>query len=88
MVLAPAGARRGSTVQTWIDASGGITAPPANHSDVIGDVVIAATVTSLVLTFLLTGAQALTCRALDRRRISAWDAEWRTTGPRWNGYRI
>ena len=24
--------------------------------------------------------------ALDRRRMRAWDAEWRATGPRWTGH--
>ena len=86
-VLVPLGAPRGSVVPTWIDASGAITDPPANHNEVIGDVVIAATVTGLALTFLLLGVQALTRRALDRRRISTWDAEWRTTGPHWTGHR-
>ncbi len=24
-------------------------------------------------------------RVLDRRRLSAWEAEWRASGPLWNG---
>lgn len=88
LVLAPLGKPKGSIVPTWINASGAITDAPANHQDVICDVVIAATATTLALTFLLLGVQALICRTLDRRRISAWDAEWRAIGPRWNGHRI
>jgi hypothetical protein len=87
-VLAPYSTPKGSTVQAWINASGAITDAPANGQDVIGDVVIAVTATTLALTFLLLGVQALTCRALDRRRMRAWDAEWRAIGPRWDGHRI
>jgi hypothetical protein len=66
-VLAPYGTPKGSTVQAWINASGAIADAPANGQDVIGNVVIAVTATTLALTFLLLGVQALTCRALDRR---------------------
>ena len=86
-VLAPAGARKGSTVMTWIDALGKITDPPTAHNEVIGDVVIAVTLTGLGSLFVLFGAQALACRALDRRRLSAWEAEWRAIGPLWTGHR-
>jgi hypothetical protein len=30
---------------------------------------------------------ALARRVLDRRRLRAWDAEWRATGPMWSGHR-
>jgi hypothetical protein len=88
MIPAPAGAPKGSRVPAWISASGAITGPPASHGDIIGDVIIGVEVTSLVLTFMLLGAQALARRALDRQRISAWDAEWRTIGPLWDSHRI
>jgi hypothetical protein len=26
-------------------------------------------------------------RALDKRRMAAWDADWRATGPRWTARR-
>ena len=86
-VLAPAGALRGSTITAWVDPSGKITDPPAGHSEVVGDVVIATTLTSLGLLFVLLGGQALACRALDRRRLNAWEAEWRAIGPLWTGHR-
>lgn len=34
----------------------------------------------------LVGLQVLGQYALDRRRMRAWDAEWRATGPRWTGH--
>jgi hypothetical protein len=30
---------------------------------------------------------ALGRRALDKRRMAAWDADWRATGPRWTARR-
>jgi hypothetical protein len=86
-VLAPAGAPEGSTIATWIDGSGRITDPPAAHNAVIGDVVVAGTLACLGALFVLLGAQALACRALDRRRLNAWEAEWRAIGPLWTGHR-
>lgn len=86
-VLAQAGARAGSTVTIWIDASGAVTSPPPDHRVIAGNVCIAVVVTCLVTGLLVLGANALARRALDRRRLRAWDAEWRTTGPLWSGHR-
>ena len=44
-VLATAGARKGSTVRTWIDASGAVTNPPLDHRDIAGDICIAVVAT-------------------------------------------
>jgi hypothetical protein len=86
-VLAPAGTRAGSTVTIWIDASGAVALPPPDHRDIAGNVTIAAVVTGLVVSLLLLGSNALARRALDRRRMRAWDAEWRAAGPQWSGRR-
>jgi hypothetical protein len=85
-VLAPAGAPEGSTVPAWVDASGNVTDPPTAHNAIIGDVVIAVTLTCLASLFTLLGAQALACQALDRWRLGAWEAEWRAVGPLWTGH--
>jgi hypothetical protein len=87
VVLAPAGAQKGSTVPAWVDASGTIADPPASHSQVVGVVFIAVTLTCLTWLSVLIAAQALIRRALGRRRLSAWDAEWRAIGPLWTGHR-
>ena len=71
----------------WIDASGAIAGPPPDRRDIAGDVTIAAVMTGLVASLLLLGANTLARRVLDRRRLNAWDAEWRATGPRWSGHR-
>ena len=86
-VLAPAGTRAGSTVTIWIDAPGAVASPPPDQRDIAGDVTIAIVMTGLVAGLLLLGSNALARRVLDRRRLSAWDAEWRATGPRWSGHR-
>ena len=85
-VLAPAGAHAGSTVKVWIDASGAVTGPPPDHRIIAGDVCITVIVTCLVASLLILGSNALARRALDRRRMRAWDAEWRAGGPLWSGH--
>lgn len=86
-VLAVAGAHKGSTVRIWIDPSGAVTDPPLDHRVVRGDVVMAVTATLLVSGLLLLGAAGLARRMLDRRRLRAWEAEWRVSGPLWSGHR-
>src|SRR5271169_302089 len=84
-VLAPVGAPKGSTVRTWINPSGAVTDPPLNHRDIAGDVCIAVVATCLVSWLVLLASGALARRMLDRRRLNAWDAEWRGSGPPWGG---
>jgi hypothetical protein len=85
-VLATAGARKGSTVRTWIDASGAVTDPPLDHREIAGDVSIAVIATCLVSGLVLLASSTLVRRVLDRRRLSAWEAEWRASGPLWSGH--
>jgi hypothetical protein len=84
-VPAPAGTPKGSTVPTWIDASGAVTNPPLDHRDITGDVCIAVIATCLGSWLVLLASSALARRVLDRRRLNAWDAEWRASGPQWSG---
>ena len=63
MVLATAGAAKGSIVPTWIDASGAITSPPLNHRDIVGDVLIAVVTTCFVSWLVLLALSALARRA-------------------------
>jgi hypothetical protein len=86
-VLAVAGARKGSTVRTWIDPSGAVTNRPADHRIVVGNVWLAVIVTCLGSWLLLLAAGVLVRRVLDRRRLRAWEAEWRASGPLWSGHR-
>jgi hypothetical protein len=86
-VLALAGTQKGSTVRTWIDSSGAITGPPTDHRVIAGYVCFAVMATCLLSWLVLLAACGLVRRALDRRRLSAWEAEWRASGPRWSGHR-
>ncbi len=86
-VLAPAAAPAGSTVTIWIDASGSLASPPPDHRAITDDVTIAVSTAGLAASLLVLGSSALARRALDRRRLSAWDAEWRATEPLWSGRR-
>lgn len=86
-VLALVGARTGSTVRTWIDPSGAVTSPPPDHRLIVGDVCIAVMLTCIVSVLLLLVLGTFARRALDRRRMRAWEAEWRAIGPLWSGHR-
>ena len=86
-ILAQAGARKGSTVRTWIDPSGAITDPPFDHRVIAGYVSLAVVASCLLSWLVLLAAGSLAHRALDRRRLSAWEAEWRAGGPLWSGHR-
>jgi hypothetical protein len=74
-------------VRTWIGPSGAVTDPPLDHRVIAGDVWMAVTATLLVSGLLLLGAAGLARRMLDRRRLRAWEAEWRTSGPLWSRHR-
>jgi hypothetical protein len=86
-VLAVAGAQKGSTVQTWIDSAGAITNPPMDHRDIVGEVCLAVVATCLLSWLLLLVSGLLVRRAMNRRRLNAWEAEWRAMGPLWSGRR-
>jgi hypothetical protein len=85
-VLAVVGARKGSTVRTWIDPSGAVTDPPLDQR-VSANVWLAVMMACLVSWVLLLAAGSLARRVLDRRRLRAWEAEWRANGPLWSGHR-
>jgi len=87
VILVVAGARKGSTVRTWIGPSGAVIASPMDHRDIVGDVLLAVMATCLGSGLVLLAAGTLARRALDRRRLNAWAGEWRASGPLWSGRR-
>jgi hypothetical protein len=82
-VPVPAGDRAGSTVTVWVGASGEPVASPLTNSELLSRAVLAAVAGPVTMGFFLLCGGMLARRALDRRRLAAWDAEWRTIGPRW-----
>lgn len=86
-ILAPVGLRKGSTARTWVTRSGAATGAPETQRDVRLAVFVAVMSTLLILLLVLVGLQVFLCHLLNRRRIGAWDAEWRTVGPQWARHR-
>lgn len=86
-VLARPGQRAGSTVMVWVDAAGRLTGPPLQASQVHSQAVLAAILAPVVLGLALLCAGQLASCLLDRRRLAAWDAEWRAIGPQWTTQR-
>ncbi len=86
-VAALPGARAGSTVRIWVDASGQLTEPPLRPDQVTGQSVLASVCAPILVGLVLLSVGGLAHRVVDRRRIAAWDADWRATGPRWTSLR-
>jgi hypothetical protein len=82
-ITVPLGATAGSTQWVWTTASGQVTNPPLVDSQVTGQAYFAEGFTVFTLAVLLGIAGLVARWALDKRRMAAWDAEWRATGPRW-----
>ncbi len=81
------GTRAGSTVLIWVNHAGRQTGPPLRPDQVTGQEVLAMVIAPFALGGFLLCAGALGLAAVDRRRLSAWDAEWRGIGPRWSSRR-
>lgn len=86
-VPAPPGARAGRTVAVWVDAVGRVTGPPVQLSQVRGTAALAAVLACLAVGCVVLGAGLLAHSVLGRRRLAAWDADWRATEPQWTGRR-
>lgn len=82
-ITAMAAATTGNTVMVWVNASGRLTGPPVRHAVVADRAVVAAVLAPAMLTLALAGTAAWAHRALDRRRLAAWDADWAITEPGW-----
>jgi hypothetical protein len=79
----PFGTVPGATVRVWVAHDGQLTDPPMQNDQVTDQAYFAGTFSVIALAIVLASVGMLTRRALDKRRMTAWDAEWRTTGPRW-----
>jgi hypothetical protein len=86
-VLAPAGVPAGTTVTVWVDHTGRVTGPPLQHLQVVGRQMLAAVLATVMLALALLTVGTLARRALDWRRLAAWDDEMRGTGPQWTSRR-
>jgi len=79
----PAYTSAGATFRVWTTRDGQLTSLPMGESQVasltdLGEIAGAAAVAVLVAV-----VGVLARRSLDKRRMTAWDADWQSTGPRW-----
>jgi hypothetical protein len=86
-VTAAGGTDKGDTMTIWTDRSGVQTGPPLEPPQVADRAVLAGTLTVFGIASLLMTIGVLIHRALDRRRLAAWDAEWDVAGPHWTNQR-
>src|SRR5690242_876723 len=82
-VAAPPGARAGRTVLVWTGTAGQLTGPPLRRQPPASQAALGAVLTVAGLGLVLGCGRVLSHRALDKRRLAAWEAGWRTTGPQW-----
>jgi hypothetical protein len=86
-VSALAGSPAGTKIRVWVDAGGRLAGPPLQLSQVQGQGVLASVLAVLAVAAVLGGAGlAVHCMA-ERRRLAAWDDEWRAIGPKWTRQR-
>jgi hypothetical protein len=81
------GAAAGTTVRIWVTRDGQPTSQPLQDSQVAGQATLAGMLGVVALGFLLTITGALVRHVLNNRRMAAWAADWRATGPRWTARR-
>ncbi|MBO0821504.1 MAG: hypothetical protein J2P26_11725 [Nocardiopsaceae bacterium] len=83
-VMAQAGAAQGSSVRVWTDQAGHLTSPPLTSGQIESQADLAGAATGIALALLALGESLIIQRAMDRRRMAEWDAEWSATEPSWN----
>ena len=76
--LAAPGARAGTRVTVWTDASGRLTQTPMSPRQAVTQADLAAAIAILVWALTLLCAGMAGRHVLDRRRLAAWEAGWRT----------
>lgn len=73
----------GETLPVWTTPAGKLTTQPMAEAQVNSLTDLATVAGVAVLALVVTAAGALARWCLNRRRMAAWDADWRVTGPRW-----
>jgi hypothetical protein len=82
-IAVPPGTPAGGTLQVWTDRTGDLTTAPLLDSQVADQVLSGEVLGVIASAGVLILAGALALRALNKRRMAAWDADWHATGPRW-----
>jgi hypothetical protein len=76
-----------TTLSVWTGPSGQLTDPPLARPQIAHQAFFAGLLAVLGFSLLLGVSALVIRRILQRRRMAAWDAEWRATGPLWSNYR-
>jgi hypothetical protein len=84
-VLAPVGARAGSTVVIWVADDGDRTTRPLSPADVVSRAVVAGVLTYVLSSSLTVGGYLVLRCQLDRNRARRWETEWAEVEPLWTG---
>jgi hypothetical protein len=79
----PAGAQAGHVIWIWTNSSGQVFTPLLQTQIPSRDGLAAAAAVACLGTVALLAGLAVR-RTLNRRRMTAWGIDWRTTEPRWN----
>jgi hypothetical protein len=82
-ILVSTGLAGGHTVRLWVDAAGSPTGPPPHYGAPMASEAPAAVLATVALGGVLWWLAGAVRRALDRRRLAAWEAAWAAVGPQW-----
>jgi hypothetical protein len=73
----------GAKLTVWSDLTGDFTTAPLLDSQVAGQTMTGQALGVVASVGVLTVAGGVARWTLNKRRMAAWDADWRATGPRW-----
>jgi hypothetical protein len=78
-IFAAPGTRAGTRVTIWTDASGHLSDTPMSPRQATAQADLAAGIAVLVWALILLSTGMIGRHLLDRRRLAAWETEWRTS---------
>jgi hypothetical protein len=79
----PAGTRPGTAIRIWVARDGTLVQAPLRDSQIPARIALAEADAVTALAAGLAGGALLARWSLNRRRLAAWETEWRSAGPRW-----
>jgi hypothetical protein len=87
LINAQSGGRAGTAVMIWTSESGRPLGPPLPRGQESTQVLLAVFAAPVVLGLVVLIAGMLAMAALNKRRLAAWDSDWRVTAPKWTSRR-
>ena len=79
----PSGTVTREKLRLWTDRTGDFTTAPLLDSQVADQTAFGEAIGVVASAGVLTLAGALAHWRFNKRRMTAWDADWHATGPRW-----